>query len=274
MAGRWSCVALVVVLVVACRTPKKEVSVYPLADDESGNARHRHASSDTGKSVIGRVGLPNCTGTETATNSTVVAAPVTNSIPTAIMPSTSTKPPVVDKSPAPATVKTETIHLKSNELPPMTAPTNTTEHLGLPGLSGSQSFAPVSQPIHLSLPAWTTPAVRETTGLAVPNVNPAPAAVNRQLPTRVNMPVNISSNSSSAADMAQTVTLPAVGAAATNAVDALSKPVDLEPLLDGVHDEAWRQRQADQQRAAESARQSERDNLEKTLQRFLQPAAK
>jgi len=274
MAGRWSCVALVVVLVVACRTPKKEVSIYPLDDDESGNARHRHTSSDAGNAVTGRVELPNYAGTETATNSTVVAAPATNNTPTAILPPANTKPPVADKLPAPATVKTEALHLKSSELPPMAAPTNTTAHLGLPGLSGSQSFAPVSQPIHLSLPAWTTPNARETAGLAVPNVNPSPAVVPRQLPTRVNMPVNISSNSSSAADMAQTVTLPAVGAAATNAVDALSKPVDLEPLLDGVHDEAWRQRQADQQRAAESARQSERDSLEKTLQRFLQPASK
>ena len=157
MAGRWSCVALVVVLVVACRTPKKEVSIYPLDDDESGNARHRHTSSDAGNAVTGRVELPNCAGTETATNSTVVAAPATNNTPTAILPPANTKPPVADKLPAPATVKTEALHLKSSELPPMAAPTNTTAHLGLPGLSGSQSFAPVSQPIHLSLPAWTTP---------------------------------------------------------------------------------------------------------------------
>ena len=273
MAGRWSCVALVIVLVVACRTPKKEVSVYPLADEEFGNARHRHTSSDAGKSVTGRVKPQNCAVTETATNSTAADAPVTNSVSPIVVPPVHALP-VADKLSAPSTVKTETIHLKPNDQPPLAAPTNTPARLGLPGLSGLQSFVPVSQPIHLNLSAWTNSAIRGTAGLIVPSVSPASAPVNRQLPASVNMPVNISSNPAGTAGVANAVALPAVGAAATNAVDALSKSVDLEPLLDGVHDEAWRQRQADQQRAAESARQSERDNLEKTLQRFLQPASK
>ena len=71
-----------------------------------------------------------------------------------------------------------------------------------------------------------------------------------------------------------TVALPGFDTTAPSGAESLSQPVNLAPLLDGGHDEAWRQRQADQQRAAESARQSERDSLEKTLQQFLQPRAK
>ena len=73
---------------------------------------------------------------------------------------------------------------------------------------------------------------------------------------------------------ARAIALPEVGTAAPNTEEALWKPVDLELLLAGAHDEDWRHCQADQQRAAENARQLERDNLEKTLQQFLQPRSK
>jgi hypothetical protein len=54
-----------------------------------------------------------------------------------------------------------------------------------------------------------------------------------------------------------------------------SKPIDVEPILDATADDAdWRQWQLAQQRAAEKARQAERESLTQKLQQFLQPTAK
>lgn len=281
MTGRWPCVVLVLAL-AACRTPQKNVSVYPLADDESDRASHLHDGSDVGETVTGRMNLPNFADTETTTNSPVESQPRA----AGKLPDKSTTPaevvhqladvalPDAGKLPVKSTVPAEAIHLKAGALAPPAAPTNTTAHLDIPGRSSPQTVAPVSQSIHLSWPAWTNAVVREPAGSVGLAAGPTPAPMHRPLATSMNIPINVASNAAGATGSARAVALPAVGAAAPNAVEALSKPVDLAPLLDGAHDEAWRQRQAEQQRAAENARQSARDSLEKTLQQFLQPTAK
>ena len=263
MTGRWSCGVLVLVL-VACRTPQKNVSVYPVSDTESGSARHLHTGSDSGETVNDRMNLINCADTKTATNSPVTAKPPAKSAP-----------PVTGELPVKSAAQTEVMtHLKTGELPAPAVSTNATAHFEIPGHSNPQGFAPVSQPIHLNLSAWTNSAVRETASLAGLNAGQVPAPVHRQLSTSVNIPVNDASNLVAIPGPVRAIALPAVGTVSPSAVEVLSQPVDLVPLLDGAHDEAWRQRQADRQRAAENARQSERDSLEKTLQQFLQPVTK
>ena len=263
MTGRWSCVVLVLAL-AACRTPQKNVSVYPLADDESDRASHLHDGSDVGETVTGRMNLPNFADTETATNSP--AETVHQSANVAL--------PDAGQLPVKSATPTEAIRLKADALPPPAAPTNTTAHLDIPGRSSLQAVVPVSQSIHLSLPAWTNAMARVPAGAPDLVAGPSPVPVRRPLSTSVNIPVNVARNAAGAPGPVRAVAVPAVGAAASNAEEVVSKPVDLAPLLDGAHDAAWRQRQADQQRAAENARQSARDSLDKTLQQFLQPAAK
>ena len=170
--------------------------------------------------------------------------------------------------------QTETIHLMPGGRLPSAVSTNTTANLDVSGRRSPQNGMPVSQPIHLNLSAWTNSSARETASLAYINDGHATASAQRSPSTSVNVPVHVADNAPAAPDMARTVAVPEVGAAAPSTEDASSKPVDLAPLLDDAHDEAWRQRQADRQRAAENARQSERDSLEKTLQQFLQPRSK
>jgi len=327
MTGRWPCVVLVLVL-AACRTPQKNVSVYPLADDAGGTARHLQAGSDVGETVTGRMNLPNYADTETATNSLVATPPIAASSPPAttspataelpasvkltatpavqeelihrqpggLLPPTNARAGLGDRTashrPAPANrplsanvtlpgqtgcnsagAQTETVHLLPGSLLPA-PPTNTAAHLDISSRRSLPGGAPVSQPIHLNLAGWTNSAARELASSADIAVGHARSDAQRQSSASVTVPVTGAGNSAAGPGAAPAVPLPAVGTAAPTAAEVLSKPVDLEPLLDGGHDEAWRQRQADQQHAAESARQSERDSLEKTLQQFLQPHAK
>ena len=262
MTGRWSCVVLVFVL-AACRTPQKNVSVYPLADDESVNARHLQTGSDVGETVTGRMNLPNFDDIETATNSSVATAPPTK-----------TEPPVAGALPATSTVQKATVSLVSSEMPAPTAHTSVTPRLGIPNGNGAQSVTAVNQSIHLTVPAWTNSAPRKVSGLANVNVGHAVATAQRQSLANVKIPVLVATNSASATIATRAVPLPAVGSAAASVPETLSQPVELEVLLNGAHDDDWRQQQADRQRAAESSRQSERDSLEKALQQFLQPVAK
>ena len=305
MTGRWSCVVLVLAL-AACRTPQKNVSVYSLADDGPGGVRHLQTGSDISKTVTGRMNLQNYTGTKTATNATVATEPDANSSPPVEtelldtgklpvksvtqketihlklggLPPPDTSPmaevelPVAGKLPVTSTVQKETIHLKPGELPPQVAQTNATVRLDILGHHSPQGGVPVSQPIHLNLSAWTNSSAREVDGLSNLNVARSPAPACRQQSTSMNVAVNSTGNLSAAPGLVRAVALPAVGPVTPSAVEGASQPVDLEPLLDGAHDEAWRQRQADRQRAAENARQLERDSLAKTLQQFLQPVTK
>ncbi|MEI8315407.1 MAG: hypothetical protein WCG79_08150 [Verrucomicrobiota bacterium] len=262
MTGRWSCVVLVFVL-AACRTPQKNVSVYPLADDESGNARHLQTGSDVGETVTGRMNLPNFADIETATNSAISTAPTSNA-----------EPSVAGALPVTATVQKATIHLEPNEMPAPTAHTSVTPRLVIPNGNGAQSVTAANRSIHLTLPAWINSAAREVGGLANVNAGHAVATAQRLSLANVKIPVLVATNSASATIATRAVPLPAVGSAAASVPETLSQPVELEVLLNGAHDDDWRQQQADRQRAAESSRQSERDSLEKALQQFLQSVAK
>ena len=135
------------------------------------------------------------------------------------------------------------------------------------------SPAPAGQPIHLSLPSGPSSAPRQTVELAR---LPAGGSIRASQPvsTRVNLPVGDRGIAVDNQGLERPVVIPEVGRGATGVVEAVAQPVDLAPLLAVAHDADWRQRQAERQRAAETARQAERDSLEKSLQQFLQPAAK
>ena len=325
MVGRWSCIVLVFAF-AACRTPQKNVSVYPLTDNESGSTRRLDTGSNVGRTETNQVNLPNFTATVTVTNPPDATTPVTGSSqPAKSEPSVADElpeksaaqqetvhwqpggltAPVVQTNavagfgnlndghtlaPAPRqfsasvnlqvkpagnssiTPTKNTIHMKPGELP--VAQTNATATLDVPSRHSAQNVATVNRPIHLNWSAWTNSATREVGGLVNLNASHAPVVAPQRLSTSVNMPVVVDGNSSSAPVFIRAVTLPEVGTAALSAEGAIAQPVALETLLDGAHDEAWRKRQVDRQRAAESARQSERDSLEKTLQQFLQPISK
>ena len=155
------------------------------------------------------------------------------------------------------------------------ATTNTTAHLDLPVRHNVQNLAPFSQPIHLSLPSWTNSATRKSAGLIDLNHSgPVPAFALRQFPTHVNLAVERTSAVAGGSGPERSVDLPEVGRGRTGGGEPVSQPVDLEPLLAGTQDADWRQRQAERQRAEETARQSERDRLAKSLQQLLQPSPK
>ena len=136
------------------------------------------------------------------------------------------------------------------------------------------SGVPGSPAIHLSLPVWANSAPRETTPLADLDTGRTAAGASRPAFASVTLPRGEPGASSGAAGLERPVVIPAVGRGATSMVEAVTQPVDLAPLLAVTHDADWRLHQADRQRAAETARQAERDSLEKSLQQFLQPAAK
>ena len=317
MTCRWSCVVLVLVL-AACQTPQKKVSVYSLDDDEAGQARHLNAGSDVGDTVTGRINLPEYADTETATNSTAATTPAPALLPVhtnesaVVDPSQSQSNDVAglptgprcaiagrtadlapggrrtagtgsgaehftigSKLPVEPPTQSPPIHLQPGEPVPAALHSNATARLAVPGHTMRQGGAPVSQPIHLSLPALTNSAARLPVSLTNQNLGrPLPPSAERQSAISLNVSVNRAGNSVVMTNAVHTVALPGFDTTAPSGAESLSQPVNLAPLLDGGHDEAWRQRQADQQRAAESARQSERDSLEKTLQQFLQPRAK
>jgi len=221
---------------------------------------------------------------------------------------------VPDKLPGKSAAQTEVIHLKPGELPPVaqTNPTarlnlragfensgtgvspvrfpGIAERTGetpvplsdlnrisghtLPGHHSPPSTLPASQSIHLSLPAWANSAPRQTAALADLSTGRSVAGAARFVSSSVNLPVGDRWISAGALGAERPVAIPEVGRGATGVVATVAQPVDLAPLLAVAHDADWRERQVDRQRAADTARQAERDGLEKSLQQFLQPVTK
>lgn len=136
------------------------------------------------------------------------------------------------------------------------------------------STLPASQSIHLSLPAWEYSAPRQTAALADLSTGRSVVGTARSVSPSVNLPVGDRRISGVALGAERPVAIPEVGRGVTGVVEIVAQPVDLAPLLAVAHDADWRERQADRQRAADTARQAERAGLEKSLQQFLQPVTK
>ena len=129
---------------------------------------------------------------------------------------------------------------------------------------------PVSQSIHLSFPtpANSIPRQPDVPVDLQPGVGTGGGSHHES--TRVPLPLGDRGCSASALGSERSIAVPAVGRPAPNVGEWPPQPVDLAPLLAVAHDADWRQRQAERQRAAETARQAERDSLDKSLQQFLQ----
>ena len=153
--------------------------------------------------------------------------------------------------------------------------TNAMVGFDLRGDHNPVSGAPVSQPIHFSLPAWTNSAPRKSAGLIDwNNSGPAPAFAPQPFSANLSRSAGRASTLAGVSRPDRSVDLPDVGKAPIRVVGTESQPVDLEPLLAGSQDADWRLRQTERQRAEETARQSERDRLAKSLQQLLQPGPK
>ena len=194
-----------------------------------------------------------------------------------VLPVTATQPQLKigsqlpEKSPA----QIEPLHLPTGGWVLPTGLTNAVARVALRGDHNPGSGAPASSPIHLSLSSWTNSVNRKSA--EVIDVNTArsmPAFVPRQFPASVNISAGGTGRLAGGRGPERSVAVPEVGRGATGVVEAVSQPVDLEPLLAGAHDADWRQRQVARQRAEETARQSERDRLAKSLQQLLQPSPK
>ena len=306
MAGCWPSVILAGGLLLAgCRTPTKTVSVFPIDGEDSVAGSHFRDHSDIGATVTGRMQLPDFGESESgATNSTAGNLPVTNVAPAMTADELPAKAVRVTDSQA----ERESLHLKVPGAEPLATHSNMAMRINIPvspvtSKAGSESLhmtlpgaepgmmrsnvtaqfkipgapttgmIPTSQPIHLSLPAWTNAAGRASVSLAGQIRGNPPVATSQPVVTNLPVPVSPVGILPVALAPARPVT-PEVGDAPLNTPDTLSKSIDLQSLWVGVHDADWREQQAARQRAAEKARQTERDNLDNTLQQLLQRDSK
>ena len=227
------------------------------------------ASPPMGRGTPNRTAIPpRPTGGEAGPNATVVCGSgdgrggIVNWLVSARLPVESDAQP-------------EALHVPSGGHLSPVATTNPTALLDLPVRHNVQNVAPVSQPIHLSLPSWTNSASQKSARLIDWN-NSGPATAFAPQPFSANLSRSAwrANTLAGVSGPDRSVDLPAVGKAPIRVVGTESQPVDLEPLLAGSQDADWRLRQTERQRAEETARQSERDRLAKSLQQLLQPGPK